>query len=79
MEFPALQRLVRFFVGMSIFGGVMLAIGLGLGIFIGVWALSSGLLAGGAVTVIGGWYGHRKSSRALERLRQQLSNHPRSS
>ena len=68
-KFPVLERLIHFYVWMTVFGGLLLAIALALGVVGRQWAAASALLGSGIVIAAGGLYGRRQGRRMVKRLR----------
>ena len=70
-DFPAIRRLARMHTWMAVLGGAVVVLGLGLGIFAGVWAAASATLVAGAGALFGGIYGRHRVFQAMDRLRKR--------
>jgi len=68
-EFPALNRLIRVYVWMSVVGAVLMAVGLVLAGFWHAWYLAIPPLSGGTIALGGGLWGRFSAHRLIERLR----------
>ena len=69
-NFPTVERLIRLFGWMTIFGAVLLAIALLLGLAFKEWLAASILLAPGVLAVATGLWARRRGRRLMENVRR---------
>ena len=56
---------------MAAVGGGLMAVGLGLGLFLQAWGFAGALLSGGLIGLAGGLWGRQRARRLIDRLRDQ--------
>ena len=66
----ALERLIRLYTWMAMFGGVLVASGLALGLAVLPWPLAGAMVAIGAYALAVGLWARRHAEQAIDRLRQ---------
>ena len=72
-EFPALNRLIRLYVGMAVIGAALLATGLLIAIFWQAWPVAIPPLTGGSIGLAGGLWGRHRAQQLIARLRSGRS------